>query len=177
MPLPKERITIYCPSRLHFIRGKQIGEAPLVVHDGRADVVIAVDAAQCVEPPLRRERLRLAGIYMQGFERSSFVPCAGMPPEADYYDIPGSYWVDDVPRVIDRAIEQAASRGDGWMGRTAYVEWLGTTIGPGQFGHMGMSLYRLDVEALYKVSAIPPATCRPKEFESLLARPLPPKRS
>jgi hypothetical protein len=174
MPLPKEKITAYCPSRMFLARGRQIGEAPLVVHDGRADAVIEVDATQCVEPPLRKLRMRLAGVYRWGFENSSFVPCAGMPPEAAYYERPGYYWVD-MPPLIHRAIARAASQGDDdrMMGRTAYVEWLGTTTGPGQYGHMGMALYQLDVEALYKVSATSPATCRPDGFDRSMPPPPP----
>jgi hypothetical protein len=177
MPSPKEKITAHCPSRLYLARGRQIGAAPLVEHDGRADAVIEVDATQCVEPPLRRQRLRLAGLYRRAFEISSFVPCAGMPPEAAYYDIPGSYWVD-MPLVIDRAIERAVSQGGGdlMMGRTVYVEWLGTTTGPGQYGHMGMALYQLDVEVLYKVSTTPPVSCRPDGYNTFLMPPPPPER-
>lgn len=167
MPLPKEKITAYCPSRVFLAHGRQIGAAPIVVRDGRADAVIAVDATQCVEPPLRKQRMRLAGLYTWGFEKSSFVPCAGMPPEATYYDMPGHFWVD-MPHVINRAIERAASPNDDDLmtGRMVYVEWLGTTTGPGQYGHMGMALYQLDVEALYKVSATPPASCRPDGFNA-----------
>ncbi len=172
MPLPDEKITVHCPSRLHFVRGRKIGEAPFVVRNSRADAVIQIDATQCVEPPLRKQRMRLAGLYSRGFEDSSFVPCTGMPPEARYYDRPGYYWVD-MPPVLDRAIARTANPGDSGMGRMAYVEWLGTTTGPGQYGHMGMASYQLDVEAIYKVSATAPASCRPDGFE-LLMPPLPP---
>ncbi|NOT87180.1 MAG: hypothetical protein HOP03_03250 [Lysobacter sp.] len=167
MPRPKEKITAYCPSRVFLARGRRIGAAPIVVRDGRADAVIEVDATLCVEPPLRKQRMRLAGLYTWGFETSSFVPCTGMPPEATYYDTPGHFWVD-MPRVIDRAIERAASPDDDDLmtGRMVYVEWLGTTTGPGQYGHMGMALYHLDVEALYKVSATPPVSCRPDGFNA-----------
>jgi hypothetical protein len=176
MPLPKDKITAHCPSRLHYVRGRQIGEAPFTVRSGRADAVIEVDATQCVEPPLRKLRVRLAGLYAWGFENSSFVPCAGMPPEAAYYDIPGRYWVD-IPPMIHRAIARAADpEDDHMMGRRVYVEWLGTATGPGQYGHMGMALYQLDVEALYKVSATPPASCRPDGLDMLMPPPPPPER-
>lgn len=173
MPLPNEKISAHCPSRMHFVRGRNIGEAPFVVRNGHADAVIHVDTTQCVEPPLRKQRMRLAGLYSRGFENSSFMPCAGMPPEAQYYDRPGYYWVD-MPPALDRAIARAASPGDNGTGRMVYVEWLTTTTGPGQYGHMGMALYQLDVEAIYKVSAIAPASCRPDGFELLMPPPPPP---
>lgn len=173
MPLPDEKITAHCPSRLRFVRGRKIGEAPFVVHDGRADAVIQADATQCVEPPLRKQRMRLAGLYSRGFENSSFMPCTGMPPEARYYDRPAFYWVD-MPPALDRAIARTVNPSDSGMGRTVYVEWLGTTTGPGTYGHMGMALYQLDVEAIYRVSATAPASCRPEGFELLMPPPPPP---
>lgn len=174
MPLPEEKITVHCPSRMFLARGRQIGAAPIVVRDGRADAVIKVDATQCVEPPISRQRMRLAGLYTSGFENSSFLPCAGMPPDAAYYDRPGHYWVDMPPAVYHAIAHATSPRDDHGMGRMVYVEWLGTATGPGQYGHMGMALYQLDVEALYKVSATPPASCRPDGSNTLIPPPPPP---
>lgn len=173
MPLPNEKIIAHCPSRMNYVRGKRIGEAPFVVRDGRADAVIQVDATQCVEPPFRKQRIRIAGLYSWGFENSSFIPCAGMPPEARYYDRPGFYWVD-IPPGLHSAVSRAANPGDSGMGRVMYVEWLTTTTGPGRYGHMGMALYQMEVEAIYKVSATAPASCSPEGFDLLMPPPPPP---
>lgn len=157
-----------------MIRTRLIGEAPIVVNGDRADVLLTVDVSQCHEPPVRRQRLRMMGIYNTGFEVSSFLPCTGMPAEADYYEESGFYWAD-MPTSLHKTI---LSRGSTLYGngstRTLYVEWLGTATGPGQYGHMGMALYQLDVDTLYKVSSQIPATCRPKGLERFLPRPPPP---
>ena len=173
MPLPNEKIIAHCPSRMNFVRGKRIGEAPFAVRDGRADAVIQVDATQCVEPPLRKQRMRLAGLYTWGFESSSFMPCTGMPREARYYDRPGFYWVH-MPPVLHRSVSRTAAPDDSGMVRMVYVEWLTTTTGPGQYGHMGMALYQMEVEAIYKLSSTVPASCSPEGFDLLMPPPPPP---
>lgn len=173
-PLPRrgEKIEVRCTSRNDFLRGRTLGAAPFVIRDGRADATIDVDPSVCIEPAIRTERRRFAGIYDEGFENSTFLPCEGMPAEATYYDRAGFYWAN-VPGNIGAALDKAApGTEDDWhRGRRFYVEWLGTSTGPGVYGHMGMSLYDLDVEALYKVSATVPASCHPP---GLVEFPIPP---
>lgn len=123
------------------------------------------NASQAAHTPCRSLHL--------GFENSSFLPCAGMPTEARYYDRPGFYWVDMSP-TLHRAVSQAADPDDSGMGRMVYVDWLATTTGPGRYGHMGVALYEMEVEAIYKVSATAPESCRPDTFELLMPPPPPP---
>ena len=175
LPRPGEKIVVRCPSRIPYVRTKKIGEAPFFVRDGRADATIEVDASACIEPAVHTERRRFAGIYHSGFENSTFLPCEGMPAEAAYYDDVGFYWTN-VPVGIGAALDKSIPAAeDTWRhGRRFYVEWLGTATGPGAHGHMGMSLYNLDVEALYKVSAAIPATCHPAELREFPVPPPPP---
>ncbi len=158
--------------RSALMRSKAIGSAPFVIQDGSAKATIDVDASFCVEPAVHSERRRFAGIYDSGFEKSTFLPCEGMPAEAAYYDRVGAYWAN-VPRNIRAALDRAMPvEADNWHhGRRYYVEWLGTSTGPGAHGHGGMSLYDLDVEALYKVSTAIPATCHPADLQEY---PIPP---
>lgn len=171
---PGETIQAWCPSRIGPVRTRSIGEAALVVRDGHADATIDVDTSVCVEPALRRERRRFNGIYSWGFEYSAFAPCEGMPEEAAYYADARFYWAT-LPDGIGAAVGDAMRQGDitGRDGRRVYVEWLGTSTGPGAYGHMGASRYRLDVEALYLVSATIPTHCHPRGLDNALI-PLPP---
>lgn len=172
---PGETIQAWCPSRIGPVRTRSIGEAPLVIRDGRADATIDVDTSVCVEPALRRERRRFRGLYSWGFEYSAFVPCEGMPEEATYYADAGSYW-PTLPDGIAAAVGHVMRQGDisGRDGRRVYVEWLGTSTGPGAYGHMGASRYKLDVEALYQVSATIPTSCHPPQLGGFAIPPPPP---
>lgn len=178
MPEPFEKIEVRCPTRLHFAKTRKIGEVPFVIRGGRADATIDVDAGICVEPPERKERRRFSGVYFWGFEQSHFYPCDDLSTYPSYYEYPRGYWAD-VPRIVYAALERAMpTTADQWRSRRVYVEWFGTSTGPGNYGHMGGALYELDVEALYKVSANIPATCSPPgmpEFPIPPAPPEPPK--
>lgn len=175
MPEAFEKIVVRCPTRLHFAKTRKIGEAPFVVRGGRADATIDVDAGVCVEPPERKERRRYAGVYFWGFEQSNFYPCDDVSAEASYYEYPQGYWVY-APRVVSAALKRAVPTPQGvWDSRRVYVEWLGTSTGPGSYGHMGGALYQMDVEALYKVSANIPATCNPPDMPKFPIPPPPPE--
>ncbi|GEM_PF-1355328 len=175
MPGSFEKIEVRCPTRLDFAKTRKIGEAPFVVRGARADATIDVDASVCVEPPVRKSRRRFAGVYFWGFEQSHFYPCNGMPAEADYYEFPDGYWVYALPVVYDALQRTMSTAQNEWGARRVYVEWFGTSTGPGIYGHMAGALYQLDVEALYKVSTNIPATCNPPGMPEFPIPPPPPE--
>lgn len=169
VPHPNEQISVHCPSRLRSALGKQLGVSGLGVRNGRAEITFRVDASQCVEPPVRMQRLRMAGTYIGGFESSQFIPCKGMPAEAAYYAYPRGYWVW-MPRAIAERVQRAAqATADGPTAGVVYVEWLAKSTGPGSYGHMGLALYELEVEVLERVSPVIPAGC-----DTLVVEPRPP---
>jgi hypothetical protein len=169
MPHPNEQISVHCSTRLRSTRGKQLGVSGLNVRDGRAEITFRVDASQCVEPPVRTQRLRMAGTYIGGFESSRFIPCKGMPAEAAYYAYPRGYWVW-MPRAIAERVQRAAqATPDGPTAGIVYVEWLAKSTGPGSYGHLGAALYELEVEVLERVSPVIPAGC-----DTLVVEPRPP---
>lgn len=177
MPYPGERIEVHCPTRIPGMEGHRIGTAPFVVRNGRAEAVIRV-IADCAEPAEHRHLRSLAGFYVSGFETSAFLPCSGMPVEAADYDWPHGYWADPSPAVqyaLDRAVPSpfdVTARIPFERGlRKAYVEWLATETGPGLKGGMGNALYELEVHALFRASATPPAGCHPVDWDRF---PLPP---
>lgn len=173
LPDPRETITVRCPSRMPHIRTKRIGTAPFSIRDSRADAVIDVDSTQCIEPPKRTQRLRMTGIYRRAFEASIFIPCSGMPVEASYYAVPGGYWTeapDHIHEIIDSRVPPSGGIPDkipDFSERTMFVDWLGIAVGPGRYGHMGGSLYHLEVETLYRIAPTIPPDCRPKGYEHL----------
>lgn len=177
MPYPGEQIEVRCPTRIAGMDGHRIGTAPFVVRNGRAEAVIRV-IADCAEPAGHRRLRALAGFYVSGFETSAFLPCSGMPVEAAYYDWPHGYWADPSPAVqyaLDRTVPSpfdVTARIPFQRGlRKAYVEWLATETGPGLEGGMGNALYALEVHALFRASATPPASCHPVDWDRF---PLPP---
>jgi hypothetical protein len=174
MPHPNEQISVHCSTRLRSTRGKQLGVSGLDVRDGRAEITFRVDASQCVEPPVRTQRMRMAGTYIGGFESSQFIPCKGMPAEAAYYAYPRGYWVW-MPRAIAERVRRAAqTTPDGPTAGIVYVEWLAKSTGPGSYGHLGAALYELEVEVLERVSPVIPAGCDTLVIETPPPPPPPP---
>jgi len=179
MPYPGERIEVRCPARINEMQGRLLGTSLITVNHGVAYAAFDVEA-HCMEPTPHRMRRRFAGLYASGFETSNFLPCEGIPAEAAYYTWPHSYWVE-MPSAVRNALDRAAPPELESTPRIprfpigirkAYVEWLATETGPGLYGHMGNGLYQLDVETLYRVSASPPASCRPPGWEQF-GRPPP----
>lgn len=179
MPYPGEEIEVRCPTRIAGMEGHRIGTTPFVIRNGRADAVIRV-IDDCAEPAEHRHLRLLAGFYVSGFETSAFLPCPGMPTEAAYYDWPHGYWADLSPAVrhaLDRAVPSpfdVTARIPFQRGlRKAYVEWLATETGPGLKGGMGSALYALEVHALFRASATPPASCHPADWDRFPLAPAP----
>jgi len=179
MPYPGEEIEMRCPTRIVGMEGHRIGTAPFVVRNGRAEAVVRV-IADCAEPTEHRTLRSFADFYVSGFETSAFLPCSGMPTEAAYYDWPHGYWADPSPAVryaLGRAVPSpfdATARIPFQRGlRKAYVEWLATETRPGLKGGMGSALYELELHALFRASATPPATCHPIDWDRFPLAPTP----
>lgn len=151
--------------------GEVLGEPRYGVHEGRIDIVVEVDAGRCGPPPLKR-RARYAGMYVPEFESRAFFPCEGLPAASTQHsDMRSGVWAN-VPDEIENGLirarmrERMLSENDGF-----YVEWTGTLTGPGDYGHLGMSLYELDVEAIHDTSNHRPGSCKaPGYADSLEAK-------
>lgn len=175
-PWPDEygTIVVRCPTRLFLARPPKIGESPFVIRNGLAEATIDVDPQICADPPIEKRFERYAGVYIWGYEDSTFFPCSGMPSEASYYEFPRGYWIDTTPTIRDRLLRAIPTTPDQWHPRGLYVEWLGASTGPDNYGHMADALYRLEVKALYRVSTNIPTTCNPPGMPEF---PIPPPPS
>jgi hypothetical protein len=134
-------------------------------------MAIDVDAERCGPPPSKL-RARFAGMYVHELESSHFFPCDGFPKaSAKPFQPAAGIWAE-IPEAIQDGLiwaqlrERLFGKDDGF-----YVEWTGTLTGPGNYGHLGMSLYELDVETIHDTSDRRPASCMAPDYtESLRAK-------
>lgn len=154
-----------------FTEGVVLAKSRYTVLNGRIDMVVDVDAGRCGPPPSKLHA-RFAGMYVHEFESSHFFPCDGLPkaPAKRFQPIDG-VWAE-IPEAVEDGLvwaqlrERMFGKDDGF-----YVEWTGTLTGPGSYGHLGMSLYELDVETIHNTSDRRPASClAPGYAESLRAK-------
>jgi hypothetical protein len=150
-------IEVRCPAT-RALTGRRISKVPFSM-EGKVTVVTArIPLAECTEPPERSVAGTYAGYYQAGFENSRFVPCEGLPADAGFYGKrSGGAWVE----LDAGAFRQLRSRVIGARDaeRGIYVVWEGVMTGPGSYGHMGVSSYRLQVTRVLDTSATLPADC------------------
>jgi hypothetical protein len=124
-----------------------------------------VDPAGCDPRPLRRVSGVFRGYYSMGYEVSDFIPCA-----ADAWFVPAdsvkskpmdrrSAWA-----VLDEARFPEAFRWprtvpDKYRQMHYYVHWRGTVIGPGYYGHFGLSAFELRVDSVLELRAVREGDC------------------
>ncbi len=157
---PKGIFSIQCRAPKPFAAGNVLTKQDYSVTDGRIDMVINVDLGRCGTLPTK-QRARFAGMYIPEFESSLFFPCDGLPaPAQKRFSGSHAAWAD-VPKEVASALVWAQTResvigeDDGF-----YIEWTGTLIGPGSYGHMGMSLFEFKAEAVHDTSDKRPASCK-----------------
>jgi hypothetical protein len=108
------------------------------------------------------------GHYTTALETSSFVPCP-----ADGWLVPGdSLGTDPVhgrawviwPASGVKGLKGVTKWPDmppGWVGGPQYyVQWHGTLVGPGAYGHMGMSAFEFRPDSVLFVHAARDNDCR-----------------
>lgn len=120
---------------------------------------LSVATATCDKRPRRELVGKFRGHYSAGFEESVFTPCP-----ADRWFIPsdsvgtrlvrhGRAWVgwrkpEQVRRMAWPETERSRSGS-----RRYYVRWSATVMGPGHYGHFGMSPFRMQVDSILEVRA------------------------
>ena len=149
------------------ILGRSIGSDSVTVGDSaavRRDWVVATTG--CDPRPLRRVEGTFRGYYTPGFESSEFVPCA-----SDAWFLPGdSLRVKPYDERRAWARLQRASlpvnfvwprvSRDKYGNPRYYVEWRGTVVGPGHYGHMGVSPFEFHVDRVLTLRAPRRGDCR-----------------
>jgi hypothetical protein len=132
------------PVRLFFgcspARGQYLVEMSSVVVTPTMDSASAparyrVKAGRCDQREFEAVRREWSGWYTYGFEAGTFRPCG---------DTVGA-WVTftQVPGLT--SLEVPVGR-DGVS--SVFARWIGTRVGPGDFGHMGSEPYYIEVDSL-----------------------------
>lgn len=124
-----------------------------------------VSTAGCDKRPLRQISGVYRGHYYAGFEASAFVPCPGegwfLPSDTVGVSILGSHsaWVVGVGRARGSA-KWPNVEGEEAANSSYYVQWKGTVVGPGHYGHLGGSPFLFRVDSILEVRAVSENDCR-----------------
>ena len=125
-----------------------------------------VSTAGCDSRPLRRITGEFRGHYVGGFEASEFRPCpkdAWFVPDdsLDLYPFDNrrawATWSDRAGQSV-RWPRGAPEDPDG--NPRYYVRWRGTVVGPGHYGHMGISAFEFFVDSVLEVRVPAALDCR-----------------
>lgn len=112
----------------------------------------AVDPAGCDPRLLRRVTGVFRGYFSFGDEVSSFDPCPAdawfLPADSLRSGSRGNAWVILTETAFSRW--PLRSNRDGTP-RNYYVHWRGTVVGPGRYGHFGMSEFEFHVDSILEV--------------------------
>lgn len=126
-----------------------------------------VSSVGCDHRPMRTVQGVFRGYYTPGFESSEFVPCA-----ADAWFIPSDSlrrgrwdqrraWARLQPGSLPDDFVWPRARRDRYGNPKYYVEWRGTVVGPGHYGHMGVSPFEILVDSVITLRAPREEDCRP----------------
>jgi hypothetical protein len=129
----------------------------------------SVQGTGCGDPrEVRREYRTMSGHYTYGLEASQFTPC----PD-DAWFLPGDslhYYPYDVRHAWLEATEAARKHRPEWPEleslpqtehRTpiVFMRARGWVEGPGDYGHLGVSVFRFEVDSILAVRAPRPSDC------------------
>jgi hypothetical protein len=153
---------------IRLLVSRTLGTDSITISDSaavRRDWVVGT--AGCDPRPLRNVSGTFRGYYTPGFESSEFVPCA-----ADAWFLPSdSLQSERYPRrrawarfrrgSVPDNFKWPRAPEDDFGNSTYYVHWRGTVIGPGHYGHMGISPFEIHVDRVLTLREPRRGDCRP----------------
>jgi hypothetical protein len=162
---PGRRVFLYCDTVIG-LGGKPLRSDSIVFEPGarvRRDWL--VPSAGCDTRPIRHLSGTFRGHYSAGFEQSEFIPC---PAEA-WFTLGDSLhlyrfdnrraWVEWSPSAADGVRWPRVKAGkDGYP--HYYVRCRGSIVGPGRYGHMGVSAFQFRVDSVLELRAPTERDCR-----------------
>lgn len=165
IPSGRRRVSVLCET-VRGLGSKHLASDSVALDEGasvRRDWL--VPSIGCDPRPIRRMTGFFRGHYTPGFEASEFVPCA-----ADGWFVPGDSldwysfnnrraWVEWAPGFNQRLEWPRAPR-DAYGNSRFYVRWRGTVVGPGRYGHMGVSAFEIRVDSVAELRAPNKRDCR-----------------
>lgn len=144
--------------------GKQLtyDKVRVVDADLRRDWTVQSDG--CDQRVVRHQKGVFRGHYMPGFEASAFDPCPAnawfLPSDSlGRETINRRAWVTWAANAVGSRSWPPAPR-DAFGNPRYFVEWRGTVIGPGHYGHMGVSPFELRIDSVLSIRAASDADCR-----------------
>jgi hypothetical protein len=167
VPAQPRPVTVTC-SGLRPRTGRYVGIDTVTVPDsGYVTHDWLVSTAGCDPRPVRRITRIFRGHFTAGFEESEFIPCPsdawfirGDSLEVYPYNArrawatwPGSDMTKTVPHWPDVPIDK-------YFSRRYYVRWRGTVIGPGNYGHLGVSAFEFKIDSVLQVRAPTSRDCQ-----------------
>jgi len=164
LPLRSLRISVQCETLRGL--GKALASDSVVFTDTvlvRRDWLVS--RTGCDPRPVRRVTGVFRGHYTSGFEASEFIPCA-----ADGWFIPGDSldtypfnarraWVT-WPAAVGESVKWPDAARDRYGNSRYYVKWRGTVVGPGRYGHMGVSTFEFQVDTVLELRIPGRRDCR-----------------
>ncbi len=163
-PPTRMSFTVYCPARF-LMSGRRLDSLVLALPTTEP-VAVRVDASNCTEPRPDTVVGEFAGHFEAGFEESEFLPCASGPEPGHtaYGPTPFRAWLES-----SRSISWERFRGvkaGPWLGADGqeqmmshYVRLRGRLIGPGSYGHMGVSPFLFLLDEVLEVRTPRPDDC------------------
>lgn len=152
LPAGHWRIAVLCKSASYF-HAQRLALVEVTLAQG-ANVTqdMAIDPTACKE---RVDTLRgeFHGHWSLGFEESSFVPCPGTV-DVEGWSIQsgwGGVWGEWAPGIVPKWPEPVPPADTSGYGDRYYIRARGMMHGPGDFGHLSVSAYQLEVEELLEV--------------------------
>jgi hypothetical protein len=160
VPAGSWRIMVLCPSASYWHAQRLAVFAVELQQSSSSTQNATVDRTRCRAAAPDTLRGQFRGHWSVGFEESRFVPCPGtidsarVRPDSDWI---WGKWADGAEGKWPEPMPAPDSSG---YGNRYYVEARALLHGPGDFGHLGVAAYQLEVERLIQVRTPTPDDCR-----------------
>lgn len=161
----RRRVSVFCET-VRGLGSRHVVSDSIEFDDGasvRRDW--AVSRVGCDPRSIRRVTGVFRGHYTPGFESSEFVPCTAdgwfvRGDSLDWYPLDNRRaWAEWAPGFRQRLKWPNAPRDQHGYSRF-YVRWRGTVVGPGRYGHMGVSAFEIRVDSVLELRAPSTRDCR-----------------
>ena len=167
IPPGAHRLRLSCPSRTAW-HAQPYSTIEIEVRKPHMRRDFQISLSRCTEPPFASFEGEFEGLHRSGFEVSQFVPCPGLLADPELAKRLGgrriAMAVTDSARATYRALRgppgdtvHVSMGHEPWV----YVRVRGVLQGPGAYGHMGMSTYRMTAMEILEVGEPTPACPAP----------------
>lgn len=159
----KYRVGISCTRRRRSIQPLSLLDDSLNLADaGAHQIDWRVSTTGCDGRPIIRRTGEWRGYFTSGFEESGFVPCRSdrwtLPSDSIAANAGVGAWVEMPERVWRRIHWPTVPEVQAGYPRY-YVRWRGAVVGPGIYGHGGISDFLLAVDKVFEIRAPRPGDC------------------